>query len=70
MRNRKDRSSAGRPFPFWYLLYFVYQKKEVGIMIGAILGDMIGAPYEFDRGNKTKESRFFAGNLSLLMIPS
>ena len=23
-------------------------------MIGAILGDMIGAPYEFDRGNKTK----------------
>ena len=24
-------------------------------MYGAILGDMIGAPYEFDRGNKTKE---------------
>lgn len=24
-------------------------------MIGAILGDMIGAPYEFDRGNKTKD---------------
>ena len=23
-------------------------------MLGAILGDMIGAPYEFDRGNKTK----------------
>ena len=23
-------------------------------MIGAILGDMIGAPFEFDRGNKTK----------------
>ena len=23
-------------------------------MFGAILGDMIGAPYEFDRGNKTK----------------
>ena len=23
-------------------------------MYGAILGDMIGAPYEFDRGNKTK----------------
>ena len=21
-------------------------------MIGAILGDMIGCPYEFDRGNK------------------
>ena len=24
-------------------------------MIGAILGDMVGAPYEFDRGNKSKE---------------
>ena len=24
-------------------------------MYGAILGDMIGAPYEFDRGNKTKD---------------
>ena len=24
-------------------------------MIGAILGDMIGAPYEFDRGGKTKD---------------
>ena len=23
-------------------------------MIGAILGDMIGSPYEFDRGGKTK----------------
>ena len=23
-------------------------------MIGAILGDMIGSPYEFDRGEKTK----------------
>lgn len=22
-------------------------------MLGAILGDMIGAPYEFDMGNKT-----------------
>ncbi len=28
-------------------------------MIGAILGDMIGAPYEFDRGNKTKEFPLF-----------
>ena len=24
-------------------------------MYGAILGDMIGAPYEFDRGDKTKD---------------
>jgi len=29
-------------------------------MIGAILGDMIGAPYEFDRGNKTKDFPLFA----------
>ena len=29
-------------------------------MYGAILGDMIGAPYEFDRGNKTKEFPLFA----------
>ena len=24
-------------------------------MYGAILGDMVGAPYEFDRGNKSKD---------------
>ena len=29
-------------------------------MIGAILGDMIGAPYEFDRGNKTKVFALFS----------
>ena len=29
-------------------------------MYGAILGDMIGAPYEFDRGRKTKDFRMFA----------
>ena len=28
-------------------------------MIGAIMGDMIGAPYEFDRGNKTKQFPLF-----------
>ncbi len=28
-------------------------------MIGAILGDMVGAPYEFDRGNKTKDFEFW-----------
>ena len=28
-------------------------------MIGAIMGDMIGAPYEFDRGNKTKKFSLF-----------
>ena len=30
-------------------------------MIGAILGDMIGSPYEFDRGNKSKEFPLFSG---------
>ena len=29
-------------------------------MYGALLGDMIGAPYEFDRGNKTKEFPLFS----------
>ena len=29
-------------------------------MIGALLGDMIGAPYEFDRGAKTKEFPLFS----------
>ena len=28
-------------------------------MYGAILGDIIGSPYEFDRGNKTKEFTLF-----------
>lgn len=28
-------------------------------MYGAILGDMIGAPYEFDRGDKTKDFELF-----------
>ncbi len=28
-------------------------------MYGAILGDMIGAPYEFDMGNKSKEFEMF-----------
>ena len=28
-------------------------------MYGAILGDMIGAPYEFDQGDKTKDFDFF-----------
>ena len=29
-------------------------------MIGAILGDIIGSPYEFDRGNKTKNFPLFS----------
>ena len=33
--------------------------REVLIMYGAFLGDMIGAPYEFDRGNKSKDFPLF-----------
>lgn len=33
--------------------------KEERYMYGAILGDMIGAPYEFDRGDKTKDFILF-----------
>lgn len=31
-------------------------------MYGAILGDIIGSPYEFDRGNKSKEFPLFTGD--------
>lgn len=31
-------------------------------MYGALLGDMIGAPYEFDKGNKSKEFPLFCEN--------
>ena len=31
-------------------------------MYGAIIGDMIGSPYEFDRGNKSKEFELFLQN--------
>ena len=31
-------------------------------MIGAILGDIIGSPYEFDMGNKTKDFPLFSAN--------
>ena len=29
-------------------------------MYGAILGDIIGSPFEFDRGKKTKEFPLFS----------
>ena len=29
------------------------------IMYGAILGDIIGSPYEFDRGSKSKDFPLF-----------
>ena len=37
-----------------------YFKKETDIMYGAILGDIIGSPYEFDRGGKTKVFPLFS----------
>lgn len=38
-------------------------------MIGAILGDIIGSPYEFDRGNKSKEFPLFSRDPPIRMIP-
>lgn len=32
-------------------------------MYGAILGDMVGAPYEFDRGNKSKDFEMWNGRV-------
>ena len=42
----------------WYTV--IIKEKEVFDMIGALLGDMIGAPYEFDRGDKTKVFPLFS----------
>lgn len=33
-------------------------------MIGAILGDIIGSPYEFDRGDKVKDFPLFSSRSS------
>lgn len=35
-------------------------KKAADVMYGAILGDIIGSPYEFDMGDKTKEFPLFS----------
>ncbi len=35
-------------------------KKQADIMYGAILGDIIGSPYEFDMGDKTKDFPLFS----------
>ena len=39
-----------------------YFKKETDIMYGAILGDIIGSPYEFDMGDKTKDFPLFSAH--------
>ena len=35
-------------------------------MYGAILGDIIGSPYEFDMGNKSKEFPLFSENSTFI----
>ena len=35
-------------------------------MIGAIIGDIVGSPYEFDRGNKSKDFPLFSRHLLFL----
>ena len=35
-------------------------------MYGAILGDIIGSPYEFDRGRKTKAEEYLNDKRNLL----
>ena len=37
-------------------------------MYGAILGDMIGSPYEFDIGNKTKDFPLFVEFVALIYL--
>ena len=39
-------------------------EREVDTMYGAILGDIIGSPYEFDRGSKTKDFPLFSKHSS------
>lgn len=39
-------------------------------MYGAILGDIIGSPYEFTGGHKSKEFPLFAEELPIQMILS
>lgn len=37
-------------------------------MYGAILGDIIGSPYEFDQGYKTKDFPLFSRNSKFVLI--
>lgn len=37
-------------------------------MYGAILGDIIGSPFEFDRGDKTKDFELLQMDVILQMI--
>ena len=61
-------SNAANPLPLVgrgtdSSIYKVAGEKKIligGKMYGAILGDIIGEPYEFDRGNKTKNFPMFS----------
>jgi hypothetical protein len=49
--------------PVLFVVYFAYKitkAGEVAKMYGAILGDIIGSPYEFDRGDKAKDFPLFS----------
>lgn len=37
-------------------------------MYGAIIGDIVGSPFEFDKGDKTKEFELFVQKPDLQMI--
>ena len=50
---------AGDHRPARSVYTMAIMKTEVMQMYGAILGDMIGAPYEFDMGGKTKDFPLF-----------
>ena len=45
------------------ILSIVFKYYEVIYMYGAILGDMIGAPYEFHKGERTKNFPLFSEKL-------
>ena len=49
---------AQRPCKLPEFLFYGMDKFEFS-MYGAILGDMVGAPYEFDRGDKSKDFPLF-----------
>ena len=39
-------------------------------MYGAILGDIIGSPYEFDKGEKTKDFPLFRRRSTIVFFPT
>ena len=60
---RKGRSSKER-FQPRFCCNILTDKRRNNTLYGAILGDIIGSPYEFDRGGKTKDFPLFTKNSS------